>query len=76
MKITQLGVILACKNVGLWLTSYTVSGIKADPQSFCLALMIYGLISVPSDLFLMNKAEEKGTNASGSTVTDENKGSS
>lgn len=59
MKITQLGVVLACKNVGLWLTSYTIAGIKADPQTFCFALLIYALVSVPSDLFLMNKAEEK-----------------
>lgn len=59
MKITILGLIVAAKNLGLFLTSYTAAGIRADPQQFCLALTIYALISVPSDLYMLNHVSKK-----------------
>lgn len=63
IKITLEGVIITLKNIGVWLASYTISGIKSDPQSFIFALLIYALITVPSDLYALNHitthAEEK-----------------
>jgi hypothetical protein len=56
MKINKFGVILALKNIGIWLGSYTVSGIKTDPYSFAFAFLIYVCVSVPSDLLLLNHA--------------------
>jgi len=58
MKITTLGIIQALKNLGLWLGTYTFLGIQADFQKFLFALLIYGCVSVPSDLYLLNKAHE------------------
>lgn len=62
MKITTLGIIQALKNIGLFLATYTISGIQADPKSFLFAFLIYVLLSVPSDLYLLNKAHERGKN--------------
>lgn len=59
VKITTLGIIMACKNIGLWLTSYSFLAVKADPLQFLFSFAIYTLISVPSDLYLLNKAHEK-----------------
>lgn len=61
MKVTTLGVIQALKNVGIWLATYTVAGIKADPQTFIFAFAIYALITIPSDLYMLNKAHETET---------------
>jgi len=60
MKITKLGIITALKNIGVFIGAYTVSGIKADPTQFMLVLGCYALISIPSDLYLLNKAHENG----------------
>ena len=60
MKITKLGIVTAVKNVGVFLATYTFSGIKADPQTFIYALLIYACVSVPSDIYLLNKAHENG----------------
>lgn len=59
MKITTLGIIQTVKNVGLFLATYTIAGIKASPEQFFFAFLIYVLVSVPSDLYLLNKAHEK-----------------
>ena len=63
MKITIEGVVLALKNLGIFLTQFTIAGIATDKPAFMYALLIYVLISVPTDLFLLNhatsKAEEK-----------------
>lgn len=59
MKVTTLGVIQAVKNVGLWLgTTYTLVDIEANPMAFLYAFIIYICVSVPSDLYLLNKAHE------------------
>jgi len=58
VKVNERGLILALKNLGVWLASWTASGIRADPWQFLLALAIYSLVSVPSDLYLMNRWEK------------------
>ena len=58
MKITTLGVIQTFKNLGLWLATYTIAGIKAQPEQFLFAFIIYALVSIPTDLYLLNKAHE------------------
>jgi len=58
MKITTLGVIQALKNIGVFLGTYYVADIKADPVKFIFAFIIYACISIPSDLYLLNKAHE------------------
>ena len=58
MKVTTYGIVFALKNLGTWLASYTVAGIKTDPQSFVFALTIYALVSVPTDLLLLNHLSE------------------
>jgi len=57
MKITKYGVIMAAKNIGVWIATFTISGIKAAPEEFILAFIIYALISVPSDLYMLNHLE-------------------
>jgi hypothetical protein len=59
MKITKMGLIMTLKNLGSWLTSYTLAGIKADVSNFLFMLLIYCLINVPSDLFLLNHYSDK-----------------
>jgi hypothetical protein len=54
MHITVKGLILALKNIGAWLASYTVVGIKADPAQFCFSLLIFVLVTTPADLYLLN----------------------
>jgi len=58
MKITVLGVIQALKNLGMFFVAYQVAEVKADPLTFFYALGIYALVSVPSDLYLLNKVHE------------------
>jgi len=58
LKVTTLGVIQAIKNVGLFLATYTIAGIKADPTQFAFALLIYACVSIPTDLYMLNKAHE------------------
>jgi hypothetical protein len=54
LKITLKGLVLALKNLGAWLATYTVTGIKGDYQQFLFSLLIFALITIPSDLYLMN----------------------
>jgi len=60
MKITKLGIITALKNVGVFIGTYTVSGIKANPEQFLFVILTYALITIPSDLYLLNRAHESG----------------
>ena len=46
-------IIQTLKNLGVWLASYTLADIKVDQSSFLYALLIYTLISVPSDLVIL-----------------------
>ena len=59
MKITKYGVIMAAKNVGTWLATFGISGIKAAPEEFIFALATYALISIPTDLYMLNHLNEK-----------------
>ena len=54
VKITVYGVVLALKNLGVWLGQYTIAGIRIDTPEFLYALMLYMLISIPTDLLLLN----------------------
>jgi len=56
MKVTTLGIILAAKNLGLWLASMAFTEVVKEPIRFFWMFIIYALINVPSDLFLMNHA--------------------
>ena len=58
MKVTKLGVIAALKNVGLFLASYQMTGITSNPMQFIYSLIIFACVSIPSDLYLLNKAHE------------------
>ena len=58
MKIAILGIIQALKNLGMFFAAYQLADIRADPVAFLFALGIYALVSVPSDLYLLNKAHE------------------
>jgi len=58
MKITSLGIILALKNLGTWLATMSFTNIRDDPRLFFWLFLIYALINVPSDLFLMNHASK------------------
>lgn len=60
MKVTGLGVIQALKNIGLFLATYTFAGIQAEPEQFLFAFLIYALVSIPADIYLLNKAHEQG----------------
>jgi len=61
MQVTALGVIMALKNLGLWLGSmFLLADIQANPLAFLYALLIYALVSIPSDLYMLNKAHENG----------------
>jgi len=54
--MSAYGVVLALKNLGVWLGQYTMAGITADKPAFFYALLIYVCVSVPSDLLLLNHA--------------------
>jgi hypothetical protein len=56
MKVTSLGIILALKNLGTWLATMSFTNVREDPALFLWLFLIYVLINVPSDLFLMNHA--------------------
>ena len=56
LKITGLGVVLALKNLGTWLATMSFTNVREDPWTFAWLFLIYALINVPSDLFLMNHA--------------------
>ena len=58
MKITTLGIILALKNLGTWLATMSFTNIREDPALFLWLFLVYVLINVPSDLYLMNHASK------------------
>ncbi len=58
MKITMLGIIMAAKNLGLWLSTMAFTDVVNDPSKFLWLFLIYALVSVPSDLYLMNHASK------------------
>ena len=60
MKVTTLGIIQAMKNLGVWLATWTIAGIEAEPEVFFYALGIYVLVTVPTDMYILNKAHEQG----------------
>jgi len=61
MKITKLGIITAMKNIGVFLgVNYSMSSVRANPEEFVFALIIYACVSIPSDLYLLNRAHESG----------------
>lgn len=59
MKISTLGIILAAKNLGTWLATLSFTNVMDDPPTFFWLFLIYALINVPSDLYLMNHASDK-----------------
>ena len=58
MKVTTLGIVLAAKNLGLWLASMAFTEVVEEPVRFFWMFIIYALINVPSDLLLMNHASK------------------
>ena len=58
MEVTTLGIILALKNLGTWLATMSFTNIREDPALFFWLFLVYVLINVPSDLFLMNHASK------------------
>lgn len=54
VKITVYGLVLALKNLGIWLGQYTIAGINVDKPAFLYALLIYVCVSIPTDLLLLN----------------------
>ena len=58
MKVTTLGIVLAAKNLGTWLATMSFTNIRDDPVLFGWMFLIYALINVPTDLFLMNHASK------------------
>ena len=55
-KITVYGVVLALKNLGIWLGQFTIAGIQMDSPAFYYALIMYAMVSIPTDLLLLNHA--------------------
>lgn len=66
MKVTNLGMVLAAKNLGTWLATMSFTNARENPSLFLWLLLIYALINIPSDLFLMNHATKKGADDGGS----------
>ena len=62
MKITTLGIVLAAKNMGVWLATMSFTSIADEPSKFVWLFLIYALINVPSDLLLMNHASTRAEN--------------
>lgn len=60
MKVTPLGLVTAAKNLGLFIATFTVAAVETNPAQFFYALLIYALVSVPTDLYLLNRAHESG----------------
>lgn len=59
MKVTTLGIITALKNFGFWLsTTWLLVDIQANLAMFIYAVIIYVLVIVPSDVYMLNKAHE------------------
>jgi len=58
MEVTTLGIILVLKNLGTWLATMSFTNVREDPALFLWLFLVYVLINVPSDLFLMNHASK------------------
>lgn len=56
---TWVRLAICLKDVGTWLAAWTAGGIKADPAQFALALITFLLVSIPSDIFLLNHEAHK-----------------
>ena len=54
LKLKIKGLILALKDLGAYLATWTASGVKADPYQFCWSLFVFMLINIPADLYLLN----------------------
>lgn len=60
MKITKLGVITALKNIGLtFFMAWQIADIQANPEAFFYAFFMYCIISIPSDIYLLNRAHDE-----------------
>ena len=59
VKITVYGLVLTLKNLGIWLSQYTIAGINVDKPAFMYALLIYAFVSIPTDLLLLNHLSEQ-----------------
>lgn len=68
MKVTTLGIILAFKNMGTWLATMSFTDVMENPAKFAWLFLIYILINVPSDLFLMNHAARSAEASSANKV--------
>ena len=58
MEVTTLGIILVLKKLGTWLATMSFTNVREDPALFLWLFLVYVLINVPSDLFLMNHASK------------------
>jgi hypothetical protein len=54
IKITVRGVILALKNIGTFVSTFTVSGIRRDPWEFVFLFITYMCINTPTDILLLS----------------------
>lgn len=70
MKITTRGIVLALKNVGVYLLSVGAYSARANPYEFLFGFAVFCLINVPSDLFLMNKWSENDNKKKKEKVTE------
>lgn len=59
MNITEQGLIMALKNIGVFLGTHVLTDIKGDPYTFLFQLVVFCLINVPTDLFMLNHFSDK-----------------
>ena len=61
MKISIYGIIIALKNIGIYLgTTYPLwSSVQIDPYQFAWAFGIFLITTIPSDLYVLNHATTK-----------------
>jgi len=59
MKVSTLGIILALKNMGTWLATMSFTNIREDPATFFFLFLVYALINIPTDLYLVNHASDE-----------------
>lgn len=75
-NLTVRGIVLALKNIGTFLSTFGISGIRRDPIEFFYLFFTYMLINTPTDLLLLsywnhNDKKNKNESESGSSVTGE-----
>lgn len=61
MKVNKYGVVLALKNLGIFLAQFSTTQIRLDSSAFLYSLLIYACVSIPTDLFLLNHATSQKT---------------